>query len=333
MNQQTPPDDRADFTPPQVPEGAFQDRFGVEPGAVIRSMDAAQDDPARQAPALRIAIGQVGVDRHHVPLRISSFGEQTLQCTVTVRTRLPGDQRGIHVSRLGDLVARLCDQSFDDLAHAAEACAREAREIQHGGATEVEVEGVLAYTVDVPGWSPQKHKRSLETVGVFGACHVDDDALTRTTGVAFDHITACPCVQQTMKHTARHADDLAEPGDRHPPLLTHSQRCRTRLSVVSAGALPSTSALLAAADQATFRTRSTLPREHELALVHASHQHPQFLEDVLRELAAAVTTGCPALGDGDRLVLSSTSFESIHEYDLKGELSCTVGEVRGLLRG
>jgi GTP cyclohydrolase FolE2 len=311
---------------------SFHSHFQVKAEHVILDMDQAGDDPAQQAPSFAIPIRRVGVDRHHVPVRLqptSKEAPQTLQCRVRVRTELPATHRGIHVSRLGDVVADLAERTFVDLTDYARTCATMVAHRQYGGPTEVEVSGNLSFVTPVLGWKDEKSKRSLDTIGVHAACFWTPGVFTCQFGLEVDHITACPCVQQTMKHTARRAATLPTLPPGAPPLLTHSQRCRTRVAIsTSDGPLPSLESLLRAVEQVVFRTQSTLPREHELLLVHESHRRPQFLEDVLREVAMAVAGVCSGMAQETVVTVSSTSFESIHEYDLHGQLSWTLGELR-----
>ncbi len=317
-----------------VPRVSFLTRFEVDPEHVISSMDAAGDDPARQAPSFAIPIEKVGVDRHHVPIRLGPFlgstEVRTLQCLVRIRTGLPATHRGIHVSRLGDVVAELCTRTFSDLVEYARTCAALIGEQQYRGPTEVEVEGHLATVTPVRGGREGNPKRSLDTIGVFASSRWPAEMAAHKTGLQIHHIIACPCAQQTMKHTTRHSPRYPELPADQPPFLTHSQRCRTRVEVSSGDELPLLERMLEAVERVVFRTRSTLPREHELLLVHESHRRPQFLEDVLRDVAMALAEVCRGLDPDSVIAISSASFESIHEYDLHGRLVRTLGELHAV---
>lgn len=306
----------------------FAETFGVEAAGVLDAMSRADDDPANQAPPVAVDIDAVGVVRHHVPVRIAHpldpTCRATVQCTVDMGTALPSSHRGIHVSRLGDALARACAVAYVDLTEFAEQLCRAISERQYGGPTRVEVQGHASWLEDVGGL---KDKISLEQLDIYAACHQEGDRTRRTAGIGFSHITACPCVQQTLKHTLV-GRGLVPQTD--APHLTHSQRtCTTiRVTVDDPTVAVPVATLLAVADETVILTLGTLPRDQELQVVHRAHTEPQFLEDVLRLLARGVARGLEGLPDDARIRIASQSIESIHPYDLVGRIDCAAGDLR-----
>lgn len=266
--------------------------------------------------------------RHHVPVRIqhplAADHRVTVQCTIDIGTGLPASHRGIHVSRLGDALARACVRDYTDLTDFAETLCRAVSSRQYGGPTRIAVEGHVSWLEDIGG---VKDKLSLEQLGLFAACHQDGDRIRRTSGIGFSHITSCPCVQQTLRHTLMGQGIVPQTDAPH---LIHSQRtCTTvRVTVDDAKVAVSTATLLAVADETVILTLSTLPRDQELQIVHRAHTEPQFLEDVLRLLAAGVARALVDVPDDARVQIASKSIESIHPHDLVGHIDCAIGDVR-----
>ncbi len=313
----------------------FEQILGAMPGVVVASMDQAGDDPASQAPGYRLPISSVGLGREGVPVRIrhplEAGQETTVACNVDIRTMLDAAHRGIHVSRMGNMLAEVTLESYPTLDAFAEQLCRRVQQTQGGGATTISVRSRFWYREGVSGFGSKADKMSLESVGLLTQAKSDASGrIESLRGIEVDHITACPCVQQTLKHSLgqRKPDPVAHPPESPP--LTHSQRSRTSVEVGSASG-PTIAALLQAVDEVLFRSQSTLPRPQELLLVLRAHQKPQFLEDVLRDLTRRVCQLCWELPDSVQLRVRSQSLESIHEFDLGGELVTSLAEARSVL--
>lgn len=146
--------------------------------------------------------------------------------------------------------------------------------------------GWLPFWEAVPGRDAGKDKVSLEEVGLTATARTGKGAAKLTTGLVVEHITACPCVQLTLRH-ARADGDGPDPG----PLMTQSKRCRTHVQFSHHENELPLAEVLRAVDGVVFRTQNTLPREHELNLVDRAHDRPQFIEDVARGLLCRLRPG------------------------------------------
>ena len=97
----------------------FEEIFGRSAYTMIAAMDAAGDDVADQVPHHPIALRRMGVDRRAIPVTIAdpfdSERSAQLSCAVSVSTGLEAGRRGIHVSRIGDVLARLSLESLPSL--------------------------------------------------------------------------------------------------------------------------------------------------------------------------------------------------------------------------
>jgi GTP cyclohydrolase FolE2 len=315
----------------------FATTFGVPAEDVLRAMDEAGDDIPYQRPEIGIGLPRVGLVREHVPLRLrdpfASGREVSLDACVRLLTEVPADKRGIHTSRIGSLLAEGVQVVHASLQEYVRWLAEELRTKEYGGGAEVRASGTLSYLERVEGWKGDKDKVSLEHVGLSAAATLQGGQWSESAGFVVQHITACPCVQQTYKHALQQArSDIDAALGQIAPLLTHSQRCTTRIEVRNLSGLLPFQSLFAAVDGCVFRVQNTLPREFELHLVYRAHRNPQFLEDATRQIASAVAG---ALGEefaGSTLALHSTSMESIHDFDIVSELETPVAELWKVLR-
>ncbi|WP_224362913.1 GTP cyclohydrolase, FolE2/MptA family [Hyalangium versicolor] len=267
--------------------------------------------------------------RIHHPLEPGN--ETLVACNIDIRTTLDAAHRGIHVSRMGNVLTEVTQESYETLAAFAERLCRRVQQTQYGGATTVSVRSRFWYREAVSGFGTKADKQSLESVGLMSQVTSDASGhIEHLRGIEVDHITACPCVQQTLKHSL--GQRKPEPVSHTPeaPPLTHSQRSRTSVEVGSASG-PPIAELLQAVDEVLFRSQSTLPRPQELLLVLRAHQKPQFLEDVMRDLTRRVCQLSRELPDEAKLRIRSRSLESIHEFDLCGELVTSLAAARKAL--
>ena len=303
----------------------FGDALGASAARVICAMDKAGDDIPYQRPDIEIALPSVGLDRNGVPVRLADpLGSSTLAiafCDVAVRTSVPSSRRGIHTSRIGNAIAESATRVYSDLQSYALDLARHIDDAEYGGRTEVKVDGAFSYLEPVSGWRAGKNKSSLEHLALHASVRLDSGKPTMSAGLSINHITACPCVQQTYKHAL-----LEAKGDVHQalvvagPLLTHSQRCRTRVELRGLHATLPIRELLEALDASVYRVQNTLPREHELLLVYRAHREPQFIEDAMRQVVAAVGKTFASKFPQATVRVDSVSFESIHDYDIRADI-------------
>jgi GTP cyclohydrolase FolE2 len=311
---------------PQAPLAALE----VTAEDVIQMMDRAGDDIPHQAPLISVEIPRVGLLREHVPVQIRDpFGSSStvsLQCSLDLRCYVPADKRGIHTSRISSAVAEHSTRVFTNLQEYAQSLSETLMLLEYGGSALTSVAGVLSYVQEVKGWKPEKDKLSLEHLYYSATVEMDEHTQLHSATLGFNHITACPCVQETYRHAL-----LAKNGDLQgaieevSPLLTHSQRCKTTVKVENLARAFPFREVLEVADRVVHRVKNTLPREYELDLVYRAHARPQFAEDAIRELGCETALALEGRFDGSRVAVSTQSFESIHDYDLVASLEVPIG--------
>lgn len=310
----------------------FEDLFQASPDEVVGSMDRAGDNVPEKKPHWPLRLNAAGLVRERIPVRVEdpfhSGATTVVNCRLSVSTHVPHDKRGIHMSRLNHVIAESVIRTCRDLDEYTRQLAEAVNHCQYDGPSEVRVDGWLSYWESVAGRHAGKEKLSLEEIGLSATARLGRGSSQLTSGLSFDHLTACPCVQKMLQHARRPGDATAD-ADRYPA-VTHSQRCRSYVSVSNhAGTFP-LARLLKEFDKVVFRTQNTLPREHELKLVYLAHEQPQFIEDVVRELVLACHRVLRAEHPDCRVEVSSSSMESIHSFDIHASAAVAIRELDGV---
>ncbi len=306
----------------------FDELFEMSAGDAITAMDTSGDDIPNQASAVSLIIGEIGLTRHSIPVTIMDpFGESVMRelaCNLKVSAELGNEKRGIHVSRMGNTLAKLSLSQFESLSQYAEAVAKAMKHDQGVEKVQVDVQSTLTYLEDV---GCKKSKLSLEHLDLSArAIWQGNQKVSESSGVGFTHITACPCVQKTYYH----AMNAAQVGKEYDDfLMTHSQRCKTQVELENITYFPLKD-LLNIIDETVVRSQNTLPREFELSNVYRAHKNPLFLEDVLRLLVANLAYAAQGITEKSAIEVSSISMESIHDFDLTGRIRCTSHELEKL---
>lgn len=308
----------------------FAETFERDHEQTILAMDQGGSDIPNQAPKTALRLQRVGIKRRSIPVLVSDplGGGQIVQlsCSVNAYVSLEAQRRGIHVSRIGDLLAKLSGQVFPSLQDYAAQLSELVRAGQESHSAHVSVQGVFTYLENVSG---VKEKASLEHLELFAAADFAGDRPSLSSGIGFNHITACPCVQETYRSSFLSDKPLIQTTreGKQMPLLTHSQRCETRLMISGVTAVPTLPQLLACIDGIVVRTQNTLPRELELLNVFRAHAQAQFVEDALRDLLLGIYRLVRERSSEGAISIKSISMESIHDFDLEAEIEFSLREL------
>ena len=127
----------------------FEDTFDKPDYHTITAMDAEGDDIPNQTPTHYIPLQKMGVNRLYIPVTIfDPFNiSQTvqLQCTVDAYASVAPDKRGVHVSRIGDILANLTTKIYPSLQDYASDLCQQIRYVQQSEMAEVDVSGTISY--------------------------------------------------------------------------------------------------------------------------------------------------------------------------------------------
>lgn len=320
---------------------SFEERFGVPAEHVVHAMNAAGDDVVEQPPRFPIGLTHVGYRQADAILSLDDPFESgrrvSAVASVRIDTAVPATRRGVHMSRLGDVLATSLLDGYPDLPTYAAQLASAVDRCQYGGPTAIDVRASVPYLERVPAERGGVAKTSLEHLHLVARVRSSPDAATPAeigAGLRVHHIVACPCVQRMMHHAQRvttREDAAIEPAEAAiAPQITHTQRCETTIVCYGATGRLRIPALLERLDQVVCRTQNTLPRGSELSLVFRAHRSPQFIEDALRD---ALWSLWKALDRPfTRLTGHARSLESIHAFDLTASTTIRAEDLRALFR-
>jgi len=341
--QSTPPKRAFPKVRAAVPQGAlphyirrqprFEDTFGTSGDDTITTMDAEGDDIPNQAPTHRIPLQKMGVNRLHIPVTIlDPFGSSRtvqLQCAVDAYASVAPERRGVHVSRMGNILAHLTANVYPSLQDYAVDLCKQISVVQKSHMAEVDVSGTISYIEAVRG---VKDKASVEHIKLRAGAQLTNGDMRLAMGIGFNHITACPCVQQTYKHSFAntHHELLKAIIQEEIPFITHSQRCASLLSIENIHGILPLKDVLECVDAVIVRCQNTLPREFELLTVYRAHKTPQFLEDTLRDMLHAIYCLIGSDFPESTIRIQASSMESIHDFDIAGEITYSVQELHAL---
>ena len=276
------------------------------------------DDVPEQRPSFALPLNAVGISGKTVWVRLP---QGLLPFSARLAVDLAAERRGIHMSRLEEVITSLHEQPFVDLRAYALALGREMVVRQQAAS------GMLSLHGRIPRVRKGvvSGRSSLDTVRISVTCrfwHERGELRDETMlGVEACHITACPCTQVYNRELFHRADDLC-------PMPTHSQRSTTRLEVQADSDAFSYDDLLGCLEEALHVTQDLLKRPDEAEIVLKSHRAPQFAEDAVRETARVVGRKLGGkLAPATRVRIESLSLESIHIHDVTCSLECTLGEI------
>jgi len=300
----------------------------------VAYLDRVTDIPAG-SPRNRLPLAGAGVARQSVEIRVASLldGPAHLAGDLALQTPLDPARRGVHMSRFVEVAAAVMDRNWASLEEAAIHGVRLAAELQ-----EID-RAALRFSAKTTVWRPTPitRRRSPDPirVRVEADSHGGDVSVRVKLGASV--MTACPCTAAFSHWSARL--DLAEKYDDNVAATvmdgvltyTHSQRAEVEV-VVDAVEGFSFPECLAALDEATTMTRELLKRPDEHALVRAAHERPQFTEDVVRDVAAALACRAPEAAVESMMWIEARALESIHAHDVCARYEGTVTSTTGALR-
>lgn len=257
-----------------------------------------------------------------------------LVATFSAYVDLPAEQRGIHMSRnveainlTVDALARETTGGLEDLASRISASLLE----KHGYAKTAEVEIEAPYFRE--RLTPVNRQPTLERYDLVATAHASRGAepasvvVERGIGVEVLGMTACPCAMEGTRKI------LAERGIaiENAPTVTHNQRNRVTLFLEGPEpiAVEADDLIDIAEEALSAPTFELLKRGDEAALVLSAHEHPRFVEDVVREALARVAKRYSHLPAATLVVARSEAEESIHKHNAFSERVATVGELQG----
>ena len=275
-------------------------------------------DVPEERPLHPLYLPEVGISGKTVCVHLP---EGRIPFTSSVNVDLSKQRRGIHMSRIEDTIATLCRQEWTDLQSFAVSFCRQVVDRQGTDRGSVCIEG----KAPISRTTPVSGRESLDSFDISVEVRLEgrdsEERLQVLVGVGLNHITACPCTQEYNKLLFGRSQDPF-------PMPTHSQRSFTRLVIEQHRGAPLHPELVDSLSSALHVTQDLLKRSDEAEVVLLSHRRPQFIEDAVREVAYAVSKRfSPTLPQETKVLIESTSFESIHIHDVCCRLSTSLGKL------
>jgi GTP cyclohydrolase FolE2 len=280
-------------------------------------------DVPEESPSFPMDLQKVGISGKTVWVSLTENKGGRIPFTAAVYVSLPGSRRGIHMSRIEQVITILHEKEFAGLPEYGKEFASRVLEAQNTQHVSLELTGQLPFKQQ----APVSRLTSIDTIDVTLKVEL---AETRTgieekvsIGVSAYHLTACPC---TLSYNQVLFDRFDDPW----PQATHSQRSITEISVrpPESDQLPTYVELVTLLSGVLHMSQDLLKRPDETELVLKAHRSPQFAEDTAREVAqAAGNTFRKKLPPETGIKVRTLSLESIHIHDVECCLHTTLGEI------
>jgi len=285
----------------------------------------------------RLRLRWVGISGIRKPLTVQRReGTRTLAEEFHVAVDLPPERKGSDLPRNAEILAEVVDETVMRPVESLEsACSRIAEELlaRHSYAQEASVEASAEYFLRKGITESKRSFEDYTLVAEARASRQPDGSVTlaRAVGAEAVGMTACPCAMETCRDRLMAEFPLLRKEElKDLPMITHNQRNRTRLVFEFSDATEVEADDLIAAIEAaqSSPTYAILKRGDEAEVVVTAHQHPKFVEDVLRDLLASLPRRFPDVSDATVVRASTVSEESIHKFNVEASHEVTFRELR-----
>ena len=288
-----------------------------------------------------LALSRAGVGGVQKAIRIR-YGEHEkliaaqIDCTVD----LPGERKGVHMSRFPELFAEAIEEVVIGEALLIENLAEHiaGHIVERQSALRAEVRITASYPLERE--TPVTGLPTQEIVSLFGLAAASAESTRRIVGVEANGINACPCAQGLVRERA--VERLGDAGFGEldverilelVPLATHNQRGRGTLFVGTERTLNAEQLVRIVEGSMSSPVYELLKRPDELFVVEHAHLQPRFVEDSVRIALKETLESHPELAEGDFLWSRQVNLETIHSHDVVAERYGTAGELRTELEG
>lgn len=288
------------------------------------------------APKVSVRLGRAGVTGVRKVLLLGEEGQQQrFDASFDLYADLDTSRAGVHMSRFSDVLEEVLEEEaaerWPKIELLAEAVARAIVERQKVTRAEVRIRT----TFPMQKWTPVSGRRTQEVYGLLAHAVATQESSRRMIGVEVEGMVACPCAQDMVHAFARLR--LQEEGFEEQaiekmlsvtPLATHNQRGRATLFVGSQQDIEAGKLVVLVENAMSSENYALLKRPDELYIVNKAHTNPRFVEDVVREVLAALVHTQPDLPDDTFVWVHQCNEETIHKYDVEAEGWGTLGELR-----
>jgi len=234
-----------------------------------------------------IAIDRVGIKsiRHPVVVSDKSEGVQHTIATFNLYVHLPHNFKGTHMSRFVEILNR----------HGREISVESFEEILREMVDKLEAKSgyiEMAFPYFVNKTAPVSGVQSLLDYDVTFIGEIIEGKYRFSMKVLVPVTSLCPCSKKISERGA------------------HNQRSHVTLTVRTNGVVWIEELVRMAEEQASSELYGLLKRPDEKYVTEYAYDHPKFVEDMVRDIAAALNADERI----DTYVVESENFESIHNH-------------------
>lgn len=235
----------------------------------------------------QIAINRVGIKgiRHPIKVKDKSIGVQHTIATFNMYVHLPHNFKGTHMSRFVEILneheREISVESFDVILHEMV----ERLEAESGF-----IEMVFPYFVNKI--APVSGVQSLLDYEVMLIGDVKNGKAAMTMKVVVPVTSLCPCSKKISERGA------------------HNQRSHVTITLRTNEFIWIEDVIRIAEEQASCELYGLLKRPDEKYVTERAYDNPKFVEDMVRDVAAALTADKRI----DAYTVESENFESIHNH-------------------
>lgn len=246
-----------------------------------------------------VALNKVGLRGVKFPVIIQRSGiEREIIVTGNLYLDLPGNQKGVHMSRFVEALQESLD--FPQTSKGIEWLALEiARKIKDKNnycrGAEVELEATRALGKDVYKLFGYADVVTLKREEVAKLEFIDTTKHRMMVGVELLGSSCCPC-----------SISMCEGG------VAHNQRTKLKVMIETDGSRSAESLVISLMNAFSAPVKTLLKRPDEKALVERMHSRPFFVEDILRNAVGILGD----IGHKGWCRIEATSYESIHPHDV-----------------
>ncbi len=298
---------------------------------------------------IQIGIRRVGVSDIPKIIRRKRFGEYNeLSAKIDVYVDLLPSKRGIHMSRnleaINEVIATLTGEVISDCE---ELCAQIAEKILsiQPGATNAEVKLTADYEMETYSEAVSRKKSSVHKLraGALAQKNGDTVTITKIIGAEVEGTTVCPCSQELSRDFSK--EKLTEEGFTEEqidfvleniPLASHNQRSKSILVLEQprdAERVELEDIIGILETSMSSPTHEVLKRKDEQAVVLYAHQHPAFVEDVVRTILQKVAKRYINQPPETVICVKQINYESIHQHNAVAEVRTSLKELLEQLNG
>jgi len=270
-------------------------------------------------PELPIGVERVGFRgvRRRVTLN-TPLGPLALDLSLSLYVDLPGDRRGVHLSRSVEALEEVLSSGSG---------ARSLEEYLEGVATAL----LSKHPYASRAWASARttYYVAVDYEGISGVEPVDvevevmvgrDGSRRWSVSVEVKGLTVCPSAQETIASMLGLRDVIAP---------SHMQRVTLKGRVETTGGFVRIERIARALHRSLSAPAITLLKRHQEAkLIIEAYKKPKLVEDVVREAVANIAQELQKLPDDTVIEVEAVSMESIHPHDLQAIKKTTLGKIR-----